>query len=132
MRRPAGHRHETRGGWPPDPRMMIRRGQHLWELSFAFRRALLSPALLAWASDDANADAVWKQLAKRADERPGTFRPLDERSVNTTSERCHGLPCDHFRDDLVTYQLHCVQIVVDEVLQVHTLNPGGRVLPQPI
>jgi fructose-bisphosphate aldolase class 1 len=46
--------------------MMIRCGQHLWELSFAFRRALLSPELLAWASDNANADAVWKQLANRA------------------------------------------------------------------
>ncbi len=37
-----------------------------WRLSFSFGRALLDPALAAWAGDDANRDAAHEALLARA------------------------------------------------------------------
>jgi fructose-bisphosphate aldolase class I len=45
---------------------MNKRGQHPWELSFSYGRALQAPSLKAWRGDDANTQEAQKALAHRA------------------------------------------------------------------
>jgi fructose-bisphosphate aldolase class I len=45
---------------------MNRMGPHPWELSFSYGRALQTPALAAWAGDDANRPAAQAALLHRA------------------------------------------------------------------
>lgn len=45
---------------------MNKRGEHPWELSFSYGRALQAPALMAWKGDPANFEAGQRAFAHRA------------------------------------------------------------------
>ncbi len=54
-------------------------GEHPWELSFSYGRALQSPALKAWQGDDGNVEAAQKAFYRRAKfngaARSGSYAP---------------------------------------------------------
>jgi len=57
-------------------------GDHPWELSFSYGRALQAPALKAWAGDDANVPEAQRVFRRRAElngeARRGTYDPTME------------------------------------------------------
>jgi len=64
---------------------MNARGQHAWELSYSYGRALQAPALKAWGGDPANAEAAQAAYLHRARmnglARSGDYSPELEKAV---------------------------------------------------
>jgi fructose-bisphosphate aldolase, class I len=60
-------------------------GEHPWQLSFSYGRALQAPALTAWGGDDRNGDLGQRALAHRAKmnglARSGDYDPSMEAAV---------------------------------------------------
>jgi fructose-bisphosphate aldolase class I len=54
-------------------------GEHPWQLSFSYGRALQAPALKAWGGDEANVEAAQKAFYRRAKfnsaARSGSYAP---------------------------------------------------------